>query len=228
LSAVIHHETGNPAPTRRSRRLESGGLMRTSEGIRALCAEEYRILVEQAPIMIWRSDTTTGCDWFNERWLAFRGRRFDEEVGEGWAEGVHAEDLERCLRVYLEAFARREPFVMEYRLLRFDGAYRWIHDTGSPYSDGADNFAGFIGSCVDITDEVAAREILERQKEREIRELRALLPICARCKSVRDDKGYWRRVEVYLERLSGTPISHGICPECSHILYPEELLDPSI
>ncbi len=82
---------------------------------------EYRILVEQAPIMIWRSDREAACDYFNETWLTFRGRTLAEEYGNGWAEGVHAADFDRCLKIYLDAFGKREIFEMEYRLLRRDG-----------------------------------------------------------------------------------------------------------
>ena len=102
----------------------------SSEG---LSRNEYRILVEQAPIMIWRANTTADCDYFNDRWLQFRGRRLEQECGNQWAEGVHREDLNRCLATYLEAFEKRKPFEMEYRLQRHDGEYRWILDTGAPF-----------------------------------------------------------------------------------------------
>ena len=96
--------------------------------------EEYRTLVEQAPILIWRANTTTECDYFNERWLAFTGRSLEQESGNGWAEGVHPDDFQGCLSIYLEAFAKREIFEMEYRLRRHDGVYRWLFDRGVPLS----------------------------------------------------------------------------------------------
>ena len=78
----------------------------------------------------------------------------EQELGEGWAEGVFTDDVERCVQTYLEAFANRKPFEMEYRLRRHDGEWRWISDHGAPYhgEDGA--FAGYIGSCMDVTDRV--------------------------------------------------------------------------
>jgi len=115
-----------------------------------LSMAEYQTLVEHSPVLIWRSGIDGGCDYFNERWLAFTGRALSQEVGNGWAEGVHPDDLDRCLRTYLAAFGRREPFEMEYRLRRYDGAYRYLLDRGAPYSDDRGRFAGYIGSCIDI------------------------------------------------------------------------------
>jgi PAS domain S-box-containing protein len=77
-----------------------------------LSGEEYRLLVEKAPIMIWRSNLTMACDYFNETWLDFTGRALEQEVGNGWAEGVHAEDFEKCLKIYTEHFAERATFEM--------------------------------------------------------------------------------------------------------------------
>src|SRR5215475_9593039 len=93
---------------------------------------EYKVLLEQAPVMIWRANTTAECDYFNDRWLQFRGRTLEEEHGNGWAEGVHAEDLDYCLRVYRDAFRRRESSAEIYTLSLHDGSYRWILDRGSP------------------------------------------------------------------------------------------------
>lgn len=127
-----------------------------------LSFEEYKILVEQAPIMIWRSDTTTACDYFNERWLVFTARTMEQEMGNGWAAGVHPDDLDRCLKIYLDAFQKREIFEMEYRLRRHDGQYRWIFDRGVPFKGPDGKFAGYIGSCIDVTEKVEAREYLQK------------------------------------------------------------------
>jgi PAS domain S-box-containing protein len=117
---------------------------------RSLSAAEYRLLVQHSPVMIWRAAPDAKCDYFNETWLAFTGRTLEQEMGDGWAEGVHPVDLERCVAHYLEHFQRREPFEMEYRLRRHDGEYRWLFDRGVPYTDDSGAFAGFIGSCVDV------------------------------------------------------------------------------
>jgi PAS domain S-box-containing protein len=128
-----------------------------------LSATEYRLLVQHSPVMIWRAALDTNCDYFNETWLAFTGRAMAQEVGAGWAEGVHPEDLDRCVKYYLDHFARREAFEMEYRLRRHDGVYRWIFDRGVPFYDDAGVFAGFIGSCIDVDERHRAQAAGEEQ-----------------------------------------------------------------
>lgn len=180
-----------------------------------LSFEEYRLLVEKAPIMIWRSNLTMLCDYFNEHWLRFTGRSMEQEVGNGWTEGVHPGDFDRCLKIYTESFARREVFEMEYRLRRADGAYRWIFDRGTPYygSDGA--FLGYIGSCIDVTERIEAQQALAKAQEAEVESLRGLLPICSYCKKIRNDKDYWEQIESYISNHSGAKFTHGICPDCA-------------
>jgi PAS domain S-box-containing protein len=178
-----------------------------------LTDSEYRVLVEQAPVLVWRADRSGGCDYFNSRWLEFRGRTLEQEYGNGWAEGVHADDFDRCLKIYLEAFAERRIFEMENRLQRHDGVYRWIFDRGVPfYQDG--EFGGFIGSCVDVTDRIAAQEAAVRRRVEELAQLRAILPICSYCHRIRDDHGNWKPIEEYVSEHSRTEFSHGICPSC--------------
>jgi len=117
--------------------------------------------------MIWRAGLDARCDYFNETWLAFTGRTFEQEFGDGWAEGVHGDDLDRCVGIYRDHFARRAVFEMEYRLRRHDGAYRYIFDRGVPFTDEAGQFAGFIGSCVDVEERVRAHALLEATAVRE-------------------------------------------------------------
>jgi PAS domain S-box-containing protein len=114
--------------------------------------ERFRRMADSAPVLIWVADTEGRRTYINAVWLRFTGRPLERELGRGWAEGIHPDDLERRLAVSREAFARREPFEAEYRLRRADGEYRWMLDHGVPRTglDGA--FEGFIGSCIDITD----------------------------------------------------------------------------
>lgn len=111
-----------------------------------------RVTTDTAPVMVWMSGPDAMFEWFNKSWLAFRGRTLGDELGEGWTEGVHPEDLERCLGIYGHCFEQREPFSMDYRLLRHDGKYRWVLDTGVPRLGQDGEFMGFIGTCVDISD----------------------------------------------------------------------------
>jgi len=121
----------------------------------------FRTMADSAPVGLWMSGLDAKCMFFNQRWLRFTGRTLDQEIGDGWAEGVHPLDLQRCLDTYLSAFHAHREFRMEYRLRRADGQYRWILDHGVPrYSPGR-LFAGYIGSCVDITERKEAEERLQ-------------------------------------------------------------------
>lgn len=179
-----------------------------------LLPDEYAALVEQSPILIWRADRTGQCDYFNQRWLDFTGRTMAQEVGEGWADGVHPDDFQRCLEIYVGHFGRREVFEMEYRLRRHDGAWRWIFDRGVPMyrDDGA--FAGYIGSCVDVTDRVVAQKALAEAQAAEIRTLQELLPLCMVCKKIKTDEGAWEVLEAYVRQHAGLDFSHSLCPDC--------------
>jgi len=179
-----------------------------------LTLPEYEALVEQSPILIWRANTEALCDYFNDRWLSFRGRSMEQEYGNGWAEGVHPDDFERCLKIYLDNFKARKAFEMEYRLMRYDGEYRWIFDRGVPFSDEEAKFTGFIGSCVDITERVEAQEALRVRLENEIKTLKGIIPICGYCKKIRDDQEIWQHLETYISDHTDALFTHGVCPNC--------------
>lgn len=123
------------------------------EGISS-CEERYRKLADTAGALIWMSGPDKMCTFFNQPWLDFTGRTFEEELGDGWTEGVHPEDLPGCLEAYSAAFDRREWFKITYRLRTKDGEYRKIVDIGTPRYSAAGTFAGYIGHCIDITDEL--------------------------------------------------------------------------
>lgn len=122
---------------------------------------EYKAIVESSPNMIWRSGTNAECNYFNETWLKFTGKKLEEEIGNGWAKGVHPDDFDLCLKTYLNAFSKHNAFEMEYRLLRYDGEWRWINDRGVPFFDDSKNFAGYIGSCMDVTEKIEGKKLTE-------------------------------------------------------------------
>jgi PAS domain S-box-containing protein len=123
-------------------------------------AHQFKELADNAPVMIWRAGPDQLCDFFNKPWLDFTGRTLDQEVGNGWVEGVHPDDRERCLATFVDAFDRRSEFSMDYRLRRHDGEYRWVLDNGKPFYRGNGGFAGYFGSCIDITERKIAEERL--------------------------------------------------------------------
>ena len=119
-------------------------------------------VMDVAPVMIWVSNTDKQCVWFNRPWLNFTGRDIGEELGDGWLEGVHPEDSDRCLQTYISHFDARKEFRMEYRLRRHDRAYRWIDDTGIPRYARDGSFLGYIGSCTDIHEHRETQSELRR------------------------------------------------------------------
>src|SRR5437773_599397 len=128
--------------------------------------ERFRIVADAAPVLIWMSGTDKLCTFFNKPWMEFTGRTVDQEMGNGWADGVHPDDLQRCLKVYTEAFDARKPFVMQYRRRRHDGEYRWVSDEGVARHDAQGNFVGYVSSCVDVTELINKDEALRKSEER--------------------------------------------------------------
>ena len=111
--------------------------------------------------MIWRAGADLSYDWFNRPWLAFTGQRLEEAVdARGWTDFIHPADVDLYRSAVEAAFDERRAFSLEYRLRRSDGVFRWVLDSGSPYfRDSA--FAGFLGSCVDITDQRSMEKNLQ-------------------------------------------------------------------
>jgi len=122
--------------------------------------ERFRHIADTAPIMIWMSGPDRLRTYFNARWLQYTGRTIQEQQGHGWTDGIHAEDVDRCLKAYEEAFALRSRFEMEYRLRKADGQYGLVHDTGVVRRLPDGTFLGYIGTCVDITQQKEALDQL--------------------------------------------------------------------
>ncbi len=115
-------------------------------------------MADAAPVLIWICGTNKPCTWFNKPWLDFVGRTMEQELGYGWAENLHPEDRNRCLETYDTGIDTRRPFSMEYRLKRYDQKYRWVLDNGIPFDGPGGEFAGYIGFCIDVTDQRLAEE----------------------------------------------------------------------
>ncbi len=130
--------------------------------------ERFRTLADTAPVLIWLADPHGNYTFFNQTWLEFTGRTMEQEQGQGWMSQIHPDDFQHCLREYLNAVERSESFRLLYRLRRKDGEYRWLLNTGVPSKTPAGNLAGYIGSCIDISDrKKLEEELAERAKQLE-------------------------------------------------------------
>jgi len=114
--------------------------------------ERFRNIANAAPMLLWTSGRDKLCDFFNRGWLDFTGRSLEQEIGAGWQESVHPDDLRHCVEAYHTAFDARERFEIECRLRRPDGSYRWTLQNGTPRYGPNGDFVGYIGSGIDITD----------------------------------------------------------------------------
>ncbi len=153
------HASAGPSGSDLSEPAENqGDLLRLAEARLAESELRFRTLADSGQALIWTAGLDKKCDYFNAVWLRFTGRTLEQEMGDGWAEGVHPEDFERCVKTYVDAFDRREAFSMEYRLRHASGEYRWLQDDGSPRFDREGHFIGYIGYCLDITARRQAEE----------------------------------------------------------------------
>ncbi len=156
--------------TQRTRRASADRGLRASD-------KRFRLIAEHAPVIIWTGTPEATINYVNQTGVEFTGLSLDQLVGDGWLNAVHPDDVDHCLRIYVPAFKARRPFLMEYRIRRADGAYRWILDSGMPQFEPDGSYSGFIGSSVDITErKTAEAQIRESQAALEMshREIRHL------------------------------------------------------
>ncbi|BCR04210.1 hypothetical protein DESUT3_12790 [Desulfuromonas versatilis] len=140
--------------------LEDVSELKSAQTAISAARDFYLKLFEDFPALIWRAGKDARCNYFNRTWLDFTGRSLSQETGDGWTQGVHPEDLEGCLQTYQQSFPARRPFAMEYRLRHHSGEYRWINHIGRPFHDLEGRFAGYIGSCYDISESKQSQQRL--------------------------------------------------------------------
>ncbi|MBD2020892.1 PAS domain S-box protein [Leptolyngbya sp. FACHB-36] len=141
--------------------LESERLMREAQSKEAALSESeerFRTMADSAPFLIWMNGPDKQPIFYNQRWLRFTGRSLEQAIREGWKQRLHPDDQKSWLKTFTAAFDTQTLYTIEYRLKRADGEYRWMLETGVPRFLSNGTFAGFTGSCVDITERKAAEQ----------------------------------------------------------------------
>lgn len=119
----------------------------------------YLTLVEEAPMLVWRTDRDGGCDFVNKQWMEFTGGTLKDALGDGWLSAIHALDRGVFREVYNTAWRERRAFEAEFRLCQRDGVPHWMVTRGTPFFDEDGAFAGYIGTCTDITERKRQEQI---------------------------------------------------------------------
>jgi len=169
----------------------------------------FRSLADNASSLVWITDAAGQRRYFNKLWFDFTGRTLAQEtspagdLAEGWLQGVHPDDLPRCTALYATAFAARQAYVMDYRLRRTDGVYRWLTEHGVPRYDAQGVFLGNVGTCIDITERKQSEEKLQLLASVFTHAREAVL-ICAADGSILDANAAAERITGYtLAELRG-------------------------
>lgn len=180
----------------------------------------------------WDWNIVTGAVVFSHRWAAMLGytiAEVDPHV-DSWSLLVHPDDLP-AVEAAVQAHINGEtPFYeSEHRLRHRDGRWIWVLDRGKVVERGEDGTARrACGTHSDITrrrEVEATNAELMRELERtlaNVRQLSGLLPICAWCRRLRSDAGYWSGLEEYLQEHTHAEVTHGICPDCERLFNPSE------
>ncbi|MBA4349412.1 MAG: hypothetical protein C0415_05430 [Thermodesulfovibrio sp.] len=191
--------------------------------------QRFRIAAESTNDLIYEWDISGGhLTWFGDidGHLGYEPDEFPRTI-DAWENAIHPDDHQHVTAALEQHLKTKQPFIQEYRVLRKDGTIIYWRDHGSAMWDEEGNTYKMIGACRDITKRKHAEEerehlILQLQATLDkVKTLTGLLPICSSCKKIRDDKGYWNQVEVYISEHSEAEFTHGYCPDCLKKMYLE-------
>jgi PAS domain S-box-containing protein len=188
--------------------------------------EEMEIILDSSPIMIFYKDRENKFIRVNKALAEATG--LPKKVMEGKTVfEIYPNQTKNYWEDDKEVIASGKPKIGIIEPIDAATGTRWLQTDKIPYRDKEGHIVGIIGFSIDITERKQAEEerrvlILELQEAlKKVKLLSGLLPICASCKKIRNDKGYWEQMEIYIRDHSEADFSHSICPECMGKLYPE-------
>jgi len=126
----------------------------------------FKVMADATPVLVWTVGPDKLVTFVNQAWTDFTGRPMEKDLGAGWREIMHQDDLDDATEKYVTAFDAQQPFVIKCRLRRHDGEYRWITSSGVPRYDAAGGFVGYVGACVDVTELQEKESALHESEER--------------------------------------------------------------
>ena len=191
----------------------------------------WQFAIEGSGDGLWDWNVQTGRVFYSRQWKAMLGYAKEgiaDRVDE-WESRIHPKDYDRVQAAMKEHLAgNTELYQCEHRLRCQDGSYLWVFGRGQVFEWSlAGEPLRMLGTHSDISERKASeaereRLITDLEKALEkVQQLKGLIPICAECKRIRDDQGYWNKLETYLQQHSEARFSHGLCPECAAKLYPD-------
>jgi len=200
---------------------------RTEEALRK-SEERYRTILDNIEEGYFEVDIPGNFTFFNDSLCRVLGYSRDEMMGMNNRQYMDKENAQKIYQAFNQVYTTGEPYrSFDWEIVRKDGTKRFVESSVSLIRDSKGERIGFRGIVRDITE----RKRVEAEREKLIRELQdalaqikklsGLLPICASCKKIRDDQGYWNQIEAYIRDHSEAKFSHGICPECMKKLYPD-------
>jgi PAS domain S-box-containing protein len=195
----------------------------------AMSEERFRCLTLATAQIVWTTNPKGEVTGDLPSWCLFTGQKPENVRGWGWLDAIHPDDLAGATQAWRQSLDSANPYDAECRLLHRDGSYRYVSIRAVAICEQDGSVREWMGACADITD----RKTVEAERERllaelretlaEVKTLKGFIPICASCKKIRDDKGFWDQLESYISRHSDATFTHGICPECATRMYPKAI-----
>ncbi len=211
--AVLAHRLGT-CSRERAQAQRDAALQRAASMVLEASEARLRHLIDVVPAAFFLTNLHGECLLVNQHWRVLTGLPDEVSIGHGWIAAIHPEDLPRVTSGMGDPSRAGQPFEDTYRVQRPDGAVSWVRTHAVPLADADGTLNGYAGFSVDITALIEAHEA--------IKTLRGLIPICASCKKIRDDGGYWNQLEQYLSTHTDAQFSHGLCPSCLESAFSDE------